>query len=225
MSVSCFSLSSEPSARPCGFSAFKVSAVLKDPVLQQEYKKSNPSLQRALTAAGVDLEAQVGVLLKYGSNQLDEHHYHVLDSYNISCRSFRGPLDPSSEYVGMVLYSLDNETEWTANGVRVKSGYIYFREFSDIKDIQSSQGQVSCENLCYANKPSSCRSQISAVLTLPVTACHGQPLVPNACMISPLHHTRSTCFVSKGDPTAVCLATEVRVFAANSKVSVVMIQS
>lgn len=126
--------------------------MLKDPVLQEEYKKSNPSLRRALTAAGVDLDAKVGVMLKYASNQLDEHHYHVLDSYNISCRSFRGPLDPNSEYVGMVLYSLDKETEWTANGVHVKSGYIYFRKYSDISRIQSSQGQVRPGTFACATK-------------------------------------------------------------------------
>lgn len=149
------SLHSQPSSQPKGFRSFKLSAVQighvllvlyksldASRVLQQEYQKSNPALRAALCNAGIDLNTRLGLLLKYASNQLDEHHYHVLDSYNISCRSCWGPLDPADEYVGMVLYSKDRQTEWTANGVRVKSGYIYFKKTSDIKHIVSSQGQV-----------------------------------------------------------------------------------
>jgi hypothetical protein len=129
------SLHSEPSARPRGFSGFRVSSVLTDPVLQQELQKGNPQLKLALKGAGVDLDARLGVLIKYASDSLQENKYLIISSYNISCKSQRGPLDPEADYVGLVLYAKDGVTDWKANGVHVKSGYIYFKKTCDIMHI------------------------------------------------------------------------------------------
>lgn len=142
MSVSCMSLYSEPSARPRGFSGFKVSSVLTDPILQQELQKGNRQLKLALRAAGVDVDARLGALFKYASNSLQEDKYLIISSYDISCQSQRGPIDPAEDYVGVVLYAKDGVTDWRANGVHVKSGYIYFRKTSDIMHIDSKQGRV-----------------------------------------------------------------------------------
>jgi hypothetical protein len=77
--------------------------------------------------------------VKYiASNRLDQHNYIILDRYNISCRSARGPLDAGEEYMGMVLYSHDGATSWEYNGVRVKSGYIYFKKTCDIDQLMST---------------------------------------------------------------------------------------
>jgi hypothetical protein len=131
-------------------------------VLQQELKLQNPQLKAALRAAGVDVDARAGVLLKYvASDRLDRHHHIILDSYNISCSSTRGQLDPTEDYVGMVLYSKDSATSWECNGVRVKSGYIYFRKTREIEHLSSTHGQVRapqaarvrCANAVEASSP------------------------------------------------------------------------
>jgi hypothetical protein len=137
------SLHSEPSARPRGFCGFKLSAVRKDPVLQQELQNGNPQLELALKASGGNPDCRLGALFKYALGPLQEDKYLIVSSYNISCKSYRGPIDPEEDYVGLVLYAKDGVTDWKDNGVHVKSGYIYFKKTSDIMHIVSSQGQVS----------------------------------------------------------------------------------
>ena len=137
------SIYSQPSRQPCGFRSFKISAILSDPVLQQELQLQNPQLKAGLLAAGLDVDARAGVLVKYmASNRLGQHHHFIIDSYNISCRSAQGPLDANEDYVGMVLYSKNSATSWECNGVRVKSGYIYFKKTSDIQCFISAHGVV-----------------------------------------------------------------------------------
>jgi hypothetical protein len=141
--VSDSSIYSQPSEQPCGFRSFKISAILSDPVLQQELQLQNPQLKAGLLAAGLDVDDRAGVLVKYmASKRLDSHHHIVLDSYNVSCRSSRGALDVHEDYAGMVLYSKDSATSWECNGVHVKSGYIYFRKTSDIQCFSSAHGVV-----------------------------------------------------------------------------------
>lgn len=137
------SVYSQPSNRPSGVSGFNLRAVIKDSVLQDRLRRSDPSLTAAIGATGVNLNARIGGLVRHphgGEN--NEDNFIVMESYKVSCESEWGELDPLEDYVGMVLYSLNGETDWHLNGRHCKSGYIYFRKTSDINSYQSEHGQV-----------------------------------------------------------------------------------
>jgi hypothetical protein len=88
------SLASIPSHKPAGFASFKLKSILKDPVLLQRLASSDTALNSAFKKAGLNPDARLGVLIKYASkSQLDDHHYILVNSYNISCNSTWGPID------------------------------------------------------------------------------------------------------------------------------------
>jgi hypothetical protein len=89
------SIASIPSHRPPGLASFKMKSILKDPVLLQRLLSSDAALNSAFKNAGLNPDARLGVLIKYASKtQLDQHHYIVVSSYNVSCHSTRGPINP-----------------------------------------------------------------------------------------------------------------------------------
>jgi hypothetical protein len=89
------SVASMPSHKPAGFHSFKLKSFVKDPQLQQSLLSSDGALDAAFRKAGLDPDARAGVLIKYAlKNTLDEHHYTVVSSYNVSCHSTRGPINP-----------------------------------------------------------------------------------------------------------------------------------
>ena len=53
------SIYSQPSEQPCGFRSFKISAILSDPILQQQLQLQNPRLKAGLLAAWMLTQMQV----------------------------------------------------------------------------------------------------------------------------------------------------------------------
>jgi hypothetical protein len=88
------SLASMPNYEPPGFASFKLKSILKDPVLLHRLLSSDTALNSAFKKAGLNPDARLGVLIKYASKELDEHHYILVSSYNVSCHSTWGPVDP-----------------------------------------------------------------------------------------------------------------------------------
>merc|ERR1740123_3005727 len=58
-------------------------------------------------------------------------------SYHVSCRSKK---PESGNYFGIVLYKKGSSTEWTLNGIKVRSGYIYSTDESCKTEFQGEPG-------------------------------------------------------------------------------------
>jgi hypothetical protein len=84
-----------PSHKPPELASFKLKSILEDPVLLHRLLSRDAALNSAFAKAGLNPDARLGVLVKYASKTtLDEHHYILVSSYNVSCHSTRGPIDP-----------------------------------------------------------------------------------------------------------------------------------
>jgi hypothetical protein len=88
------SIASIPSNKAPGFVTFKLKSILKDPVLLHRLLSSDAALNSAFKKAGLNPDARLGVLIKYASKELDQHHYILVSSYNVSCHSTWGQIDP-----------------------------------------------------------------------------------------------------------------------------------
>lgn len=96
------SQSSGPGVKP-----FNLLSVAKDPDLKEQI---DPDMAQALRDAGYNPQAELGILNKYKSPHGGLSHI-VVSSYNVSCQSARGRINPSGDYVGMVLYAKDGKTD------------------------------------------------------------------------------------------------------------------
>eukprot|EP01084_Bolivina_argentea_P086083 155602_1 len=67
-----------------------------------------------------------------------------ISSFHVSCKSDR---INGENMAGIVLYSRNDQNQWSLNGIRCKSGYIILKSVNNIKLIKSSQGQV--HGKCY----------------------------------------------------------------------------
>ena len=59
-----------------------------------------------------------------------------VETLHVSCRSAK--FDEKKNYIGIILYQFEGKTTWTLNGIKCKSGYIYFQDASVLKNVPGS---------------------------------------------------------------------------------------
>ena len=55
----------------------------------------------------------------------------VVETLHVSCKSDR--FDKDKDFLGFVLYQYKGQTSWTLNGIRCKTGYIFFVDSSKLQ--------------------------------------------------------------------------------------------
>ena len=93
---------------------------------------------------GASVSKDVNHLRLLGANGYEDIDVYTL---HVSCKSDR--FQQNKNYIGMVLYQYMGNNEWTLNGVRCKSGYIFLADSESLNQDTSLKGDMTMHEKAY----------------------------------------------------------------------------